>query len=117
MAGEIDGWPPIVQALIYLGGGVSMVLVWLMGGRKPEKPEAQDEHNKLTEALRLLDRAQTTSDIEKMRGDMVQVLGAMREAILTKIDQSNAELYRRVADVERGMARIEGQLHSRKTTG
>lgn len=117
MADNVEGFSSFVQILIYIGAVAASIIAALFGGRRrQEKPEPQDEHSRLTELMRQLDRAQTTSDIDKMRGSMEQVLGAMREAILTKIDQSNAELTRRVGEVEKAVVKIEARFRSRRQT-
>lgn len=110
----IEAWPPILQALIYLGGGVAMIAMWIFGGRNGKKHEDRDDATReLNEAIRKLDRAETKSDIERLRADMERVLGAMREAILNKIDAGQDALYERVSKLEQAVARIEGGFKHR----
>lgn len=107
-----EGWSITYQVWGWIGAGVAGAIMWTLGHLP--KPKRPSQNEQLAEMTRRLARAETTSDIEKMRSDMQAVIGAMREAILTKIDQAHGELAKRVADLERAVDRLDARLRLRK---
>ena len=93
------------QVLSWVGAGLAGALMWVFGRRRP----GDSEEDKVADLMRKLDRAETASDINKMREDMQRVLGAMREAILNKLEQVELDLSKRISAVERSVDRLENR--------
>jgi hypothetical protein len=89
-----------------------------MLSRKPRRGE-HEAHNheagRIAELVRQLDRAETNEDIGKLRTEVQAVLAAMREAIMHRIDQVDAELDKRVTDLERAFDRAEERRRARRS--
>lgn len=99
MAGDVDGFPPIVSYLIYFGGGLGLFFGWLFGGRK--HGETPDERDTRIEALEKAlanqhERDQTDRDLAVLRrdieGNLQQIVRAMREATDKQIEAINRQL-------------------------
>lgn len=115
MAGDADGFPPVVQYLIYFGGGIGLFLGWLFGGRR--RGETIDERDIRLAAIEKAltnqhERDRTDHDLADLRRqieeNLQQVVKAARVALEDQIKEINLQLI----DLGRQIRRLSRQRKS-----
>jgi chromosome segregation ATPase len=121
MAGEGEGFPSILQSLIYIGSGIAVALATLIGGRKKGGESTSERDDRLAAIEQELadrkeidsirrEREHTERDMAALRHDIEenarQVIKAMREPIERQI----ATIELQVADITRQIAGLKAQV-------
>lgn len=128
MAGDPEGFPPIISYIIYFGGGIGLFLGWLFGGRRKYGETSGDDRpdvdriaaiereladRKERDASRR-ERDQTNHDLGEMRRDIEENLQKIVEAMRVTMERQIVELTRQVEIVKRRVGRVRRQPRGRQ---
>lgn len=105
---DASSWQQVLWWIgVALAGGAS----WLLGTKKKDKAPEDIHYDNAQEQLNLLqrqlERSQTTDEIRKLNDTLSLVMGAMREAIIKKIDDNMREVNSWKMEVESRVAVLE----------
>jgi hypothetical protein len=104
-APDSHDWSTTYQIISWVGAAIAGAMMWLFGRRAT----GTGGDDKIADLMQKLARAETETDIGRMREDMQRVLGAMRDAIMNKLDQVEGDLSKRISAVERSVDRLEAK--------
>lgn len=110
MVGEVDGFPSIVQALIYIGSGVAVTIAALIGGRHKKSDETMSERDRIAALERVqrerVQREQTDLELEAMRKELKRDLGEVMKAVREALEAQIREINRQIVSLRQQVARL-----------
>lgn len=114
MAADVENFPPIVQAIIYVGSAVGITIAAIIGGRKKHR-EPTDEDTRLAAVERQLADQKTRDSTRRERDqtdkDLIMLRRSIEENLQQVIKALHEPMARQLAEIDRQVVGMKQQIN------